>query len=92
MRRIAVLSALPLLAVGVLAGCGSSSNSSSSAAAVSVSGSFGKAPDVTIPAAKASSDSYAAAVLLDGSFTGHPNQALDTACTLYLADIGDHMQ
>ena len=38
---------------------------------------------------QASSDSYAAAVLLDGSFTGHPNQALDTACTLYLADIGD---
>ncbi len=41
---------------------------------------------------QASSDSYAAAVMLDGSFTGHPNQALDTACTLYLADIGDHMQ
>jgi peptidylprolyl isomerase len=55
MRRIAVLSVLPLLAVGVLAGCGSSSNSSSSAAAVSVSGSFGKAPAVTIPAAKADS-------------------------------------
>ncbi len=54
MRRIAVLSALPLLAVGVLAGCGgSSSSSSSSAAAVAVSGTFGKAPDVTIPAQKA---------------------------------------
>jgi hypothetical protein len=39
---------------------------------------------------QASSDSYATAVLLDGSFTGHPNQALDTACTLYLADIGDY--
>jgi hypothetical protein len=39
---------------------------------------------------QASSDSYADAVLLDGSFTGHPNQALDTACTLYLADTGDH--
>jgi FKBP-type peptidyl-prolyl cis-trans isomerase len=55
MRRIAVLSALPLLAVGVLAGCGSSSSSSSSAAAVSVSGTFGKAPAVTIPAQKAGS-------------------------------------
>jgi hypothetical protein len=53
MRRIAVLSALPLLAVGVLAGCGGSSSSSSSTAAVTVSGSFGKAPDVTIPAEKA---------------------------------------
>ena len=39
---------------------------------------------------QASSDSYTDAVLLDGSFTGHPNQALDTACTLYLADTGDH--
>ena len=54
MRRIAVLTALPLLAVGVLAGCGGSSNSSSSAAAVTVSGTFGKAPAVTIPAQKAS--------------------------------------
>src|ERR1039457_5570975 len=35
-------------------------------------------------------DSYTTAVLLDGSFTGHPNQALDTACTLYLADTSDH--
>jgi hypothetical protein len=35
---------------------------------------------------QASNDSYAAAVLLDGHFTGHPSQALDTACTLYLAD------
>jgi hypothetical protein len=39
---------------------------------------------------QASSDSYTDAVLLDGSFTGHPNQALDTACTLYLPDTGDH--
>jgi FKBP-type peptidyl-prolyl cis-trans isomerase len=53
MRRIAVLSALPLLAVGVLAGCGGSSSSSSSTSAVTVSGTFGKAPDVTIPAEKA---------------------------------------
>ena len=55
MRRIAVLTALPLLAVGVLAGCGGSSNSSSSAAAVTVSGTFGNAPNVKIPAAKAGS-------------------------------------
>jgi hypothetical protein len=38
---------------------------------------------------QASTDSYADAVLLDASFTGHPSQALDTVCTLYLADIGD---
>jgi hypothetical protein len=41
---------------------------------------------------QASTDSYADAVLLDGSFTGHPTQALDTACTLYLAGTGDHTQ
>jgi len=35
---------------------------------------------------QASSDSYADAVLLDGKPTGHPSTALDTACTLYLAD------
>ncbi len=55
MRRIAVLSALPLLAAVALAGCGSSSSNSSSASAVSVSGSFGKAPEVSIPAQKAGS-------------------------------------
>ena len=38
---------------------------------------------------QASSDSYAEAVLLDGHRTGHPNRALDTACTLYLASPGD---
>jgi peptidylprolyl isomerase len=53
MRRIAVLSALPLLAVGVLAGCGGNSNSSPAAAAVTVTGGFGNAPDVSIPAEKA---------------------------------------
>jgi hypothetical protein len=41
---------------------------------------------------QASTDSYADAVLLDGSFTGHPSQALDTACTLYLADSGNRPQ
>jgi hypothetical protein len=39
---------------------------------------------------QASTDTYTDAVLLDGSLTGHPSQALDTACTLYLADTGDH--
>ena len=38
---------------------------------------------------QASTGSYADAVLLDGHRTGHPNQALDTACTLYLASPGD---
>jgi len=39
---------------------------------------------------QASTDSYAESVLLDGRPTGHPTTALDTACTLYLADTSDH--
>jgi hypothetical protein len=27
---------------------------------------------------------------MDGKPTGHPTTALDTACTLYLADTSDH--
>ena len=41
---------------------------------------------------QASTDSYADAVLLNGQLTGHPSQALDTACTLYLAETGGHPQ
>ena len=55
MRRIAVFSALPLLAAVALAGCGGSSSNSSTASSVSVSGTFGKAPAVNIPAQKAGS-------------------------------------
>jgi FKBP-type peptidyl-prolyl cis-trans isomerase len=55
MRRIAVFSALPLLAAIALAGCGGSSSSSAGGAAVSVTGGFGKAPVVKIPSEKAGS-------------------------------------
>jgi FKBP-type peptidyl-prolyl cis-trans isomerase len=55
MRRIAVMSALPLLAAVALAGCGGSSSSSSATPSVTVSGSFGKAPAVNIPSEKAGS-------------------------------------
>src|SRR5215469_11585104 len=54
MRRIAVISALPLLAAIALAGCGGSSSSgSASGTAVTVTGGFGKAPVVKIPSEKA---------------------------------------
>src|SRR5262252_7991692 len=56
MRRIAPLFMLPLLAVGVLAGCGGSPAHSAATPAVTVSGPFGKAPGVTIPAKKAASN------------------------------------
>jgi hypothetical protein len=39
---------------------------------------------------QASTDSYAGSVLLDGRPAGHPNLALDTACTLYLAGTSDY--
>jgi peptidylprolyl isomerase len=55
MRRITVLIAPLLLATLALAGCGGSSSSSSSTttAKVTVTGSFGKSPQVTIPDQKA---------------------------------------
>lgn len=55
MRRICAALMLPLLAAMAIVGCGSSGSSGSSNpnSAVSVSGAFGKAPDVKIPAQKA---------------------------------------
>ena len=41
---------------------------------------------------QASTDTYTDAVLLDGQPTGHPDQALDTACTLYLSAPSDRPQ
>jgi peptidylprolyl isomerase len=59
MRRAAALLVPVIAAAAALAGCGSSSSSSSAAssnASVTVSGAFGKAPSVQIPAKKASSE------------------------------------
>jgi len=70
MRRFLALSAIPLLACVVLVGCGSSKSSSSSpssssssssssvgaSSAVTATGSFGKAPTVSIPKAKPGSN------------------------------------
>jgi peptidylprolyl isomerase len=62
MRRFLALLAIPLLACAVLAGCSSSKSSSVSASssatansAVTATGSFGQAPKVSIPKAKAGS-------------------------------------
>ena len=60
MRRASALLVLPLVAVVALVGCGSSSPSSQASSAnasttVTASGTFGKAPTVTIPATTAGS-------------------------------------
>src|SRR5438552_16391664 len=54
MRRFAVTLIFPLLAIGLLAGCGGSPAQSSTTSSVTVSGAFGKNPTIAIPAAKAS--------------------------------------
>jgi len=54
MRRIALALMFPLLAIGLLAGCGSSSSPTAATPAVTVSGAFGQAPTINIPAEKAS--------------------------------------
>jgi FKBP-type peptidyl-prolyl cis-trans isomerase len=53
MRRMAVTLMLPLLAIGLLAGCGGSPAQSAANPAVTVSGAFGKNPSIAIPAKKA---------------------------------------
>jgi peptidylprolyl isomerase len=54
MRRFVVTLMFPLLAVGLLAGCGGSPAQSSTASSVTVSGAFGNNPAIKIPAQKAS--------------------------------------
>ncbi len=79
-RRVAALAITSLLAVGVIAGCGSSSSSSAAAGSkasssssassagdtytsVTATGSFGKAPTVTIPAKTGSGALYTKTVI-----------------------------
>ena len=74
MRRILAALAIPLLAGVALAGCGSSSSSGSASpssgsdsnASVTASGTFNKAPNVTIPKEKASSN-LAVKTLIQGT-------------------------
>lgn len=58
MRRIAAALLVPIAACAALAGCGSSGSSSAANAnaSVKVTGTFGKKPTVTIPAAKATTN------------------------------------
>ncbi|HXZ63338.1 MAG TPA: FKBP-type peptidyl-prolyl cis-trans isomerase [Streptosporangiaceae bacterium] len=56
MRRIAIAVLAPIAAVAVLAGCGGGGSSGNANDAVKVTGSFNKAPTVTIPAEQASTN------------------------------------
>ncbi|MGH3300315.1 MAG: FKBP-type peptidyl-prolyl cis-trans isomerase [Streptosporangiaceae bacterium] len=56
MRRLALAVLAPVAATAVLAGCGGGASSGNANDAVNVTGSFNKAPTVTIPAEKASTN------------------------------------
>ena len=96
MRRFLALIAIPLLACVVLAGCGSSkstaSSSSSSASAsganssVTATGSFGKAPNVTIPKAKAGGNLAVKTVIQGSGTTLTKSDALAANFVLYFWD------
>ena len=96
MRRFLALIAIPLLACVVLAGCGSSkstaSSSSSSASSsganssVTATGSFGKAPSVTIPKAKAGSNLAVKTVIQGSGTTLTKSDALAANFVLYFWD------
>ena len=96
MRRFLALIAIPLLACVVLAGCGSSkstasssSSSSSSSGAnssVTATGSFGKAPNVTIPKAKAGSNLAVKTVIQGNGTTLTKSDALAANFVLYFWD------
>jgi FKBP-type peptidyl-prolyl cis-trans isomerase len=84
MRRIAALVVLPLLAVAVLAGCGSGSSSAAGTGSVTVSGAFGQAPVIKIPAAKAG-HALAVKTLIPGS--GPVLHSTDTFVSNYVIYI-----
>jgi peptidylprolyl isomerase len=89
MRRAAALAFLPLIAAAAIAGCSSSSSSSSSAAAadtnksVTATGSFGKAPTVTIPAAKGTGPLYTKTVIQGAGATLTTSESLVGNFALY---------
>ena len=80
MRRIAALLLLPLLAAGVLAGCGGGSPASTGTGSVTVSGTFGQTPVIKIPAAKAG-HALAVKTLIQG--TGPVLHTTDTFLSNY---------
>ncbi len=98
MRRLLAIAVIPLLACLVIAGCGSSkpssSSSSSSAAATSsaansavqVSGTFGKAPTVSIPKLKADNTLTVKTVIPGTGTTVTKSDAMAANFVLYFWD------
>jgi FKBP-type peptidyl-prolyl cis-trans isomerase len=93
MRRFLAIIAIPLLACVVLAGCGSSKATSSSSASssapaganssVTATGSFGAAPKVTIPKAKAGAKLEVKTLIQGGGSTLTKADALAANFVLY---------
>jgi FKBP-type peptidyl-prolyl cis-trans isomerase len=97
MRRFLALIAVPLLACVVLAGCGSSkssasssssssSSSASSNSSVTATGSFGKAPTVDIPKAKAGGNLAVKTVIQGTGTTLTKSDAMAANFVLYFWD------
>jgi FKBP-type peptidyl-prolyl cis-trans isomerase len=90
MRRLLALGAIPLLACVAVAGCGSSkpssaasSSPSSSSTSVTATGSFGQAPKVTIPKAKAGSQLKVSTLVQGTGATMTNNDALAANYVVY---------
>ena len=95
MRRFIALIAIPLLACVVLAGCGSSKSSASSSSSsssstanssVTATGSFGKAPAVSIPKAKAGGNLAIKTLIQGTGATLTKSDALAANFVLYFWD------
>ena len=84
MRRIAFTLLLPLLAIGLLAGCGGSSASLAASPGVTVSGAFGQTPTIKIPAKKATSSLTVKTVIHGSGSTLTKTQAFVGNYAIYI--------
>ncbi|HTZ27521.1 MAG TPA: FKBP-type peptidyl-prolyl cis-trans isomerase [Streptosporangiaceae bacterium] len=85
MRRIAAALLLPLIAALALVGCGSSSTPPSSPnQSVTAAGTFGKAPNVKIPAKKAGKDLYVKTEIQGSGATLTKSDAFLTNYVVYI--------
>jgi|SRR5215472_5363360 len=90
MRRIAFALMLPLAAIGVLAGCAGSSPSLATTPVVTVSGAFGQAPTIKIPAEKASSNLTVKTLIHGSGATLTKTQAFVVNYAIYIWSGSSH--